>query len=476
MKSTKVCQKKELKTTEEILSEIMETVKLNDLCVKNVSFAGKDPIVASPHRLGDATSAALGALGLALSSIWEIKKNEKQKVTIDVKKSILQLTAVYLGSINNIQTASLLDDPGCWETNDFYKTKDNRWVYIVNTLPRLRDIVCRVLDCPPTHEAYTKKVSQWISFDLENAISEKGGCCVVVRDEKEWFEHEQGVIEKNSPLLKLKKILNSNPVKFDSHGDNILSGLKVIDNTHIIAGPITARIMAEYGADILHISRPGYADPTAMILETGLGKKNAYCDFNNENDLDKLKELIKKSDVWINSYRNLEKFGLSADDIAKINPKCVIFDITCYDTSGPWAKRGGFDQIAQAVSGFSFIEGGEDTPILPPTHLVNDYLAAILGATAVISALRLREREGGSWKVDISLAKICTWINSLGLFEKKEYEHIAIDLHKDSEKELSEIVTSYGIFRYLPTQIHLTKSKPKFIFGSRPLGSSFLSW
>jgi len=482
----------------DIVNELCGLVGLkSDQAGGQVKISGADPIVDSPHRLGDVTAAALATMGISLGSLWRHRTGETQDVSVDIEGAILQLSAAFLSQVDGFGITQLLDDPGCWETNDFYKSKTGRYVFIVNSLPRLRDIACTVLDCPPTHAAYQDRVSHWDPFELEEAISSRGGCCVAVRTESEWAVHPQGQALASQPVIRLERVGDSELIPFAPEPSNVFSGLRVLDNTHIIAGPVSTRIMAEYGAEVLHISRPGYADPSAMTIETGLGKRNAYCRLDHQEDIQRLEQLLDQTDVWVNSYLNLDQFGFSSKQLAASRPGLITLDFSCYGDIGPWAGRGGFDQLAQAATGFSAEEGGFDSPKLPATHLVNDYLAAILGVIGISAALQRRAIEGGSWQIHINLAQVCTWVRRQGILDQDTLRSATLRTPQPSPLQTSAalgslayaptqltpktlpmqtISTAFGSLTYLPTQLMLSRLKPHFAYGSTPWGVDPLSW
>ncbi len=192
---------------QDIINDLCRMVGLtSDQAGGLVTITGVDPVVASPHRLGDATAAALATLGISLGALWRLRTGETQDVHVDIDGAIQQLSAVYLSRVSGLPCQLLLDDPGCWETNDFFRSRTGRYVFIVNSLPPLRDIACTVLDCPPTHAAYADRIGRWDPFELEEAIASRGGCCAAVRTAQEWEAHEQGRVLAGQPVIRLQRI------------------------------------------------------------------------------------------------------------------------------------------------------------------------------------------------------------------------------------------------------------------------------
>lgn len=180
------------------------------------------------------------------------------------------------------------------------------------------------------------------------------------------------------------------------------------------------------------------------------------------------------------SYLNLEKKGFGVETIAEHRPGIVIVEFHAWGTKGPWKHRGGFDQLACAATGFSQEEGGSDgRRCLPPTHLLNDYLAATLGAAATVECLRRRHTEGGIWRVEVNLSRICMWAQSLGVFEESEtagLERPQISKLRDTV-DLKTVTGRLGDTKYLPTQIQFAANiKPGFEAGAEPWGVSKMEW
>ncbi|MGN5379375.1 CoA transferase [Streptomyces lasalocidi] len=167
----------------------------------------------------------------------------------------------------------------------------------------------------------------------------------------------------------------------------------MLDLTHVIAGPVGARLLAQFGADVLHLSRPDRPDPIPMIAMTGGGKRNAYCDLRDAHDRAAFHDALHDADVFVHSYRGLARHGASTEELVRRRPGLITLEYHAWGADGPWGERGGFDQLACSATGFA-VEEWTDRPSLPPTYLLNDYLAAYLGAAAVATVLRSTRDPG----------------------------------------------------------------------------------
>ncbi|WP_434330785.1 CoA transferase [Microbacterium sp. CGR1] len=181
-----------------------------------------------------------------------------------------------------------------------------------------------------------------------------------------------------------------------------LSGIRVLDLTRVIAGPVCTRTLALLGADVLRVDPPRLAEPEWQHLDTGHGKRTTLLDARSE----RFRELLAAADVVVLGYRpsSLDRLGLSASALTERYPGLVIAQLTAWGLDEP--DRAGFDSLVQAESGISMIESPDgDRPGALPAQAL-DHSAGYLLATAVIALLERRQRDGGSWMVRTSLRRV----------------------------------------------------------------------
>jgi crotonobetainyl-CoA:carnitine CoA-transferase CaiB-like acyl-CoA transferase len=182
--------------------------------------------------------------------------------------------------------------------------------------------------------------------------------------------------------------------------------------------------LAEFGANVLHVASPHHLDPKTINLGVNRGKKSAFLDLSNSNDLGQMRSLLTQADVFAFSYRPTvaDRFGLTVEELLKLNHKGIVYlSINAFGHDGPWKYRPGFDQNAQMVSGFSVTEGSMDRPATSPVYYINDLLTAYFAAAGMMAALLRRATEGGSYHVKVSLARSCMWAQDLGLVSPEQY-------------------------------------------------------
>lgn len=257
-------------------------------------------------------------------------------------------------------------------------------------------------------EEVASVVAKYTAQELEDLSFDCGACGCMIRSREEWEATEVGAAVKAVPLIRETKenaIRVKNPGKPNSRGP--LSGIKVLDLTHIIAGPACSRILAEYGADVLLVRRGDYMSQEQAMLEFDgwAGKQSIQLDFNIPEQLERCKELIKQADVVTYSYQNgtLDKFGLSEDDIRKLNPTVIYANLMCFSDS-VWKQRPGWAPCAEDITGLSVRNGTLENPVnLNGVPL--DYFPGFILALGTLQAIARRIKEGGGYKVTTSLTR-----------------------------------------------------------------------
>jgi crotonobetainyl-CoA:carnitine CoA-transferase CaiB-like acyl-CoA transferase len=181
--------------------------------------------------------------------------------------------------------------------------------------------------------------------------------------------------------------------------------------------------------------------------------------------------------VVVNNHRagSLERRGLDPDQLAQRHPGIVYVSVTCYGSSGPWARRGGFDMLGSAASGFMTSEGSVENPTLPPTGLINDYVTGYLGAVGATAALVKRSTEGGSWHVTVSLTKTAMWCESLGYVDPALAN--SSDDHRSREPIPYDATSPLGAVHMLAPPVRFSRTLPKWNDPILvPRGSSDATW
>ena len=256
------------------------------------------------------------------------------------------------------------------------------------------------------------------------------------------------------------------PARPDAHDDGMtasdtprpLDGVRVIDVGNFLAGPCAATFLAEFGADVIKVEHPIGGDPmrrfgtatarpdaTLNWLSESRNKRSITVDLLQPDGVRIFLKLVAKSHVLIENFRPgvMESWGLTWDVLREANPKLVMLRVTGYGQTGPYRRRPGFAHIAQAFGGLNYLAGfpGE-TPVLPGTVPLGDYIASLFGAIGVLIALREVEAGGDGQVIDVGIYE--------SVFRVLEEIAAAYGLHgavREREGSGSFVACPHGHFR-----------------------------
>lgn len=438
---------------------------------------GLDPILPTSFRIGETSAAALAAVGLAASDLWELRTGRGQEISVDAR----QATA----SLRSGKYMQMDDTPVPTRHNSVmgvYPAKNGRWSYLHCNFPNHRAAALSVLGVPEDREAVREAVAKWDALELEEAIIAAKGAGGMVRTMEEWAKHPQAAAIASLPLMEIVKIGDS-PVEKLPDGDRPLSGIRVLDLTRVLAGPTCARTLAEHGADVLKITGAHLPNIGYQEYDTGHGKLSAHLDLRESADLDTLRGLVRESDVFSQGYRpgTLGNRGLSPEELAELRPGLVYVSLCAFSHAGPWASRRGFDTAVQTVSGIThrqgeLFPGDEPGPQFYPVSAI-DYLTGYLMAFGAMVALARRAREGGSWLVRISLAQVGRWLVERGEVSEAELKNIPAEFTPDElQRWTISSDTPVGRLYHLGPVLGLSETPPHWARPSVPLGHNEPVW
>src|SRR5437867_7555306 len=422
---------------------------------------GTDPLLPTPFRIGETSTAALAAIGLAVADLWALRTGRRQEVAVDTRQATASLRS---GRYMHLDGA-----PVSTERNPVmgvYPAKNGRWSYLHCNFPNHRAAALRVLGVPEEREAVRQAVARWDALALEEAIIAAGGAGGMVRSMGEWAQHPQAAAIASLPLMEILKIGDSPREKLPE-GDRPLSGIRVLDLTRVLAGPTCARTLAEHGADVLKITASHIAARDDQEYDTGHGKLSARLDLRQPNDLETLRGLVREADVFSQGYRpgTLGNRGLSPEELARLRPGLVYVSLCAFSHQGPWASRRGFDTVVQNISGITtrqgeLFPGSEPGPQFYPVSAI-DYLTGYLMAFGAMVALARRAREGGSWLVRISLAQTGHWLVDRGEVPEAQLNGVPKEFTADELARWStETQTPWGRLGHLKPIVELSETPP----------------
>lgn len=385
------------------LQSILDAVNWCDAPIDALRISPAPNVLPTRLPIGPLATAALGASGLAAATLWQQRGGRPQQIGIDMRAATLGMTTATYLRVDGRPVKS-------WDPiTGYYPVRDGGWVYLHGNFPHLRDGLLQLFGVPNDADALRKVVAGWSAADVENAAGTRGLCAVMVRNRATWAAHPQARATATLPLIEITRIGDA-PPRVLTPGLRPLSGVRVLDLSRVIAGPMAARTLAEHGATVMLVSAPHLPSIESLVIDTGFGKYSASLDLRTEAGNAGLRQLAGGADVFLNAYRpgTLERRGFSPTDMARLHPGIVYVTISAFSRTGPWAQRRGYDTLVAAASGLTWNDSNQPPARLPCQPL--DYLTGYLGAFGAMIALQRQALEGGSWHVQLSLERTAAWI------------------------------------------------------------------
>lgn len=282
------------------------------------------------------------------------------------------------------------------------------WVRLHTNAPRHRQAALDVLGTPAQRAAVAAALLNWSGEAVEEAVAAAGGCAAVMRSEASWASHPQGRAVGREPLIAWSQPPPAGPTGAAAAGGRPLAGLRVLDLTRVLAGPVATRFLAAYGADVLRIDPPDWDEP-GVVPEVSVGKRCAGLDLTRADDRAVFTALLSRADVLVHGYRPgaLAGLGFSEDERRMLNPRLIDVTLNAYGWTGPLAGRRGFDSLVQMSAGLAhtgMIREGSDRPAPLPVQAL-DHATGYLMAAAVVRAVGLVRSGGPALSAKLSLAR-----------------------------------------------------------------------
>jgi len=449
-----------------------------------LEFAGLDPIIPSPHRFGTMAAIGLAAKAVAVAALWRQRTGEGQDIAVDVRKALSRFYGFFERKWETINGRGPvpLEEPlnPFISPKLFHETQDGRHVVAINIYPQLASRALNLLKSMSTSEAVRSAILQWRAEDLENAAVEAGLPMAMVRTFEEFRKERQYTeVLSTMPLIQVEKIGETEPIPFKKDGKNPLDGIRAFGMGHVIAGAAIGRDLGYYGADVLNIWRPDETEFDSFAWDVQVGMRSTILDHSKE-DRAQFDRLLKNADVFFANRRPgyFEKYGLTAEELSHKKPGLIHAKVVLNGEHGPWANRVGFDEVGAALTGVFTTEGTPTHPQSPPIIPICDNVVGWLGTVGVLEALRRRAREGGSYRVVVSLTRTVLWLLSLGIFDKSFAQKTAgsSDEHRQVAPDLFTAETPMGTYQGMTDNVVLSRTPGSFLTVLEPRGSSKPEW
>ena len=365
----------------------------------HVSMTG-DGVLPSAFAVTDFAAAAISAAGLAMAELLALAGGAMPQVEVDKRLASFWFT----GSLRPQGWAL----PPVWDAVAGDYLAADGWIRLHTNAPHHRDAALAVLGVAAEREAVARAVAGWRAEELEAAVVERHGCAAAMRTLAEWAEHPQGRAVADEPLLRWRAGIRAAAPAWTPTRERPLRGVRVLDLTRVLAGPVATRFLAGFGAEVLRIDPHGWEEP-GTVPEVTLGKRCARLDLKDLAGRARLERLLAEADVLVHGYRPdaLERLGLGAARRRELNPGLVDVSLDAYGWTGPWRGRRGFDSLIQMSSGIADAgmraSGGERPAPLPNQAL--DHATGYLLAAAAIRGLSGRLASGEGCSAQTSLAR-----------------------------------------------------------------------
>lgn len=454
----------------ETLAGLWRLAQLPGEALDFVGLTGRDPVLPSSFAVGNAAQSTIAAAALAACELGHARGVARQGVNVDMRHAAIECTGWFAidGRV-----------PELWDPfSGLYRCKDG-WVRIHANFGHHRDGALRLLGLDPAsakREDAQAALMAWTAIEFETAAADAKLVATALRTFDEWDATAQGRAVRSQPLFTIERIGEAPPLALPplaSH-QRPLEGLKVLDLTRILAGPVATRALAAYGADVMLVNSPHLPNIEA-IADTSRGKRSAHVDLRSHEGRAAMDALVQQAHVFTQGYRpgGLRDLGFGPQQVAAKRPGIVYVSLTAYGALGPWAARRGFDSLVQTAMGFNHAEGeafGDGLPRPLPMQILDEatgYLMA-MGASA---ALRRQQLEGGSWHVQVSLAQTGQWLRSLGRVAG------GFQVGKPDVQACTEVTPSgFGKLQAVRHSARLERTPARWVRPSMPPGTDPPRW
>ncbi|HEX4724336.1 MAG TPA: CoA transferase [Pseudonocardiaceae bacterium] len=426
---------------------------------------GADPALPGEFLVGPAAAACVATTTLSAAELLQARGTKPGQVTVDGRHAALAFGSERWLRVGDRPPADV------WaELSGDYRAADG-WVRLHCNYPQHARAACRALSVPADRAAVAAAVSLRPAIEIEEGVLAAGGVAAAMRTSAEWRKHPAGRAASTAPLLTLDSL--PAPARSLSLADRPLSGIRVLELTHVLAGPVCGRTLAAHGADVLHVGAAHLPTVGQLVMDTGFGKRSTHLDLRTETDTATLRGLVADADVFVQSFRpgTLAARGLGFAELAGMRPGIVVVELSAYGHTGPWRSRRGFDSLVQMAGGIAddgAKAAGADRPVPLPCQAL-DHATGWLAAAAVCTALRRQSADGGSWLVRLSLARVATWLADLGRQPAPGGDPM-------TPTELLSADSPFGRLTYLPIPGHLPAAPPTYDHAPHLPGSDPAVW
>ena len=384
------------------------------VALQRLDLAGTEPVLRSSFAVGTAAQASIAAAALAAAELGRLRNGLVQRVGVDMRHAALECSGHY--RVDGVE-------PVLWDKLAGLYACRSGGVRLHTNFAHHRDAVLRLLGLPTGAQTERAAVAGALAacdaLDFERAATDAGGVVAALRRFDDWDAHPQAAVLRAQRPVAIERIGDAEPLPWPALATDArpLAGLRVLELTRILAGPFCGRTLAAFGAEVMLVNAP-HLPNIGAIVETSRGKLSALADLRTDAGRAGLQSAAGGAHVFVQGYRpgSLAALGFDAAAVARRRPGIVVVSLSAYGDTGPWGGRRGFDSLVQTATGFNLAEAdaaSSDKPLAMPLQIL-DMASGALMAFGAQAALHRQQAEGGSWHVQVSLARTGQWLRELG--------------------------------------------------------------
>lgn len=350
-----------------------------------------------------------------------------------------------------------------------YQARDG-WIRLHTNYAYHRAVVERLLGAAD-RDSVRAAVAGLQAGELETAVVEAGGCAAAMRTREGWLASPAGAATADAPLVAAADRRLPAGLRV-AGGSRPYAGVRVLDLTRVIAGPVGTRFLAAYGADVLRVDPPGFAEVPALLPETTAGKRTTSLDLTSAGGRAAFESLVATADVLVSGLRAnaLARLGYGDGALAELNPALIVASLDAYGPQGPWRDRRGFDSLVQMSSGIAAAGAAEAGHPVPLPVQALDHGCGYLLAAAVGRALTRRITEAAVSRISVSLIGVASLLWSLPRAGELP------PVPKPSDIPLAGTHTAWGPARQVPLPGEIAGIDAKWRVEAGPLGRHRPAW
>lgn len=455
---------------DDVLASALERADLND----KITVDRDRIVLPSPLPVADLAAAAVGAASIAADVLTHVREHDRPAQAHEVSQVRLDgatLTAAYRSE----QVFRLNGEPPtAWApASGFFRTASG-WVRAHANYRHHADELKWLLGLPSVSDPdqVAAALREGKAAEWEERAARVGAIIIRVRTRDEWLEHPQRAAVAAEPLVtRHVRDVHAPPLPppdtptGQAEFHRPLTGVRVLDLTRVIAGPVATRTLAAFGADVLRVDPPHLPEIGWQYLDTGDGKRSTLLNLARSRDRARFDELLSTADVLVTSYRPraLDRFGYGPGQLRERFPHVIIASVNAWGTTGMWARRRGFDSIVQAASGIAMRHASNGRPGVLPAQAL-DHSAGYLLAAAVMHALAQRQLTGVVHELTVSLARLAELLFDA---EPKAEPPATVSAPENEGSWRDKVDVIHG-----PDGVPITRARSALVFRGEPVDTT----